>query len=165
MPADVIQIIDAIEEMKANIEQLKKDIADAKSRHTEASKDVKRIEKDISDFSNNKDSKLAELQSSLESLKKTQMKSSVSTKTLQKDLQEARLEFEQIGADLGASKDQVAEVDNTLEAQEEEIRELQIEQDKTQVCVLRLITSNTQILETTPLLLQILFLEFGNITS
>ena len=61
------------------------------------------------------------------------MKSSVSTKTLQKDLQEARLEFEQMGADLGASKDQVAEVDNTLEVQEEEIRELQQEQAKTQV--------------------------------
>ena len=122
--------------MKTNIEQLKKDIADAKSRHTEASKDVKRIEKDISDFSNNKDSKLAELQSYLETLKKTQMKSSVSTKTLQKELQEARLEFEQIGADLGASKDQVAEVDNTLEAQEGEIQELQKEQNKTQVSVL-----------------------------
>ena len=119
--------------MKANIEQLRKDIADAKSRHAEASKDVKRIEKDMNDFSNNKDSKLAELQSSLDTLKKTQTKSSVSTKTLQKDLQEARLEFEQIGADLGASKDQVTEVGNTLEAQEEEIRELQKEQDKTQV--------------------------------
>ena len=121
--------------MKANIEQLKKDIVDAKSRHAEASKDVKRIEKDISDFSSNKDSKLAELQSSLDTLKKTQMKSSISTKTLQKDLQESRLEFEQIGADLGASKDQVAEVDNTLEAQEEEMRELQKEQAKTQVWI------------------------------
>ena len=48
--------------MKANILQLKKDITDAKARQDEASKDIKRIERDMKDFDNNKDSKLAELQ-------------------------------------------------------------------------------------------------------
>ena len=48
--------------MKANVLQLKKDITDAKARQDEASKDVKRIERDMKDFDNNKDSKLAELQ-------------------------------------------------------------------------------------------------------
>ena len=48
--------------MKASIVQLKKDIADAKARQDDALKDIKRIERDIKDFDNNKDSKLAELQ-------------------------------------------------------------------------------------------------------
>ena len=48
--------------MKASIVQLKQDIADAKSRQEVASKDIKRVEKDIRDFDSNKDSKLAELE-------------------------------------------------------------------------------------------------------
>jgi len=114
--------------MKSNIEQLKKDIAEAKVRQTEATKDIKRIEKDMKDFDSNKDSKLAELQSSLNTLKKTQIKNSISVKNLQKELQSGRLEAEQAGADLGAAQEQLAEVTSTLEAQEGEIQSLRNEQ-------------------------------------
>ena len=126
-------IIQAVEEMKANIEQLKKDMADAKARQAEASKDIKRIEKDMKDFDNNKDDKLAELQSSLDTLRKKQTKNTVSVKTLQKELQSGRLEAEQAGADLGAAQDQVAEVDVTLQAQDAEIQALQEEQAQVKV--------------------------------
>ncbi len=119
--------------MKANIQQLKQDIADAKTMHAEASKDMKRIEKDMNDFSKNKDGKLAELQSSLDFLKKNQNNNSVSVKLLQKDLQEARLESEQAGSDLGAAQEQLVEVESTLKAQEEEIVGLKKEQASKQV--------------------------------
>ena len=128
-------IIQAVEEMKVNIEQLKKDTADAKARQTEASKDIKRIEKDMKDFDNNKDDKLAELQSSLDTLRKKQTKNSVAVKTLQKELQSSRLEAEQAGADLGAAQDQLAEVNATLQAQDSEVRALQIEQAQVKVSV------------------------------
>lgn len=120
--------------MKTSIEQLKKDFADAKSRQTEASKDIKRIEKDMNEFSNNKDSKLAELQDALGSLKKAQTKNSISVKTLQKELQSARLEAEQAGADLGAAQDQLTEIDSTLEGQGREVEELIKEQSQAKVC-------------------------------
>lgn len=119
--------------MKANIEQLKKDIADAKARYSEASKEITRIEKDISDFNDNKDDKLAELQSSVEKLKKSQTKNSISVKTLQKELQSARLEAEQAGADMGAAQEQLVEVDSTLKAHETEIQALQQEQKQAKV--------------------------------
>ena len=115
--------------MKANIEQLKKDIAGAKSRHAEATKDIKRIEKDMNDFNNNKDSKLAELESSLEKLRKSQIKNSTAVKLLQKDLQEARLEQEQAGGDLSAAQEQLEEAEAALKAQNEEMESLQKEQD------------------------------------
>ncbi|MCJ1423902.1 Structural maintenance of chromosomes protein 2, partial [Sticta canariensis] len=121
-------ILQAVEEMKANVEQAKKDIADAKTRQSEASKDIKRIEKDISDFSNNKDDKLAELQSRLNALQKSQTKKSVSVKTLQKELQAARLEAEQSDTDLGAAQEQLDEVNSTLKGQEDEVQGLQKEQ-------------------------------------
>ena len=119
--------------MKANIEQLQKDIVDAKARHSQASKDIKRIEKDMSDFDSNKDNKLAELQASLQGLKKSQSKNSVAIKTLQKTLQEARLESEQAGADLGAAEEQLEECKNVLTAQNEELETLQKEQASIQV--------------------------------
>lgn len=119
--------------MKININQLKKSIADAKVRQIEATSDTKRIEKDMNDFSNNKDSKLAELQSSLDVIKKSQNTSSVTVKTLQRDLQEARLESEQAEVDLAAAREQFAEVEATLKNHEKEIQVLQMEQATTKV--------------------------------
>lgn len=119
--------------MKANIEQLKKDTADAKARQAEALKDIKRIEKDMKDFDSNKDGKLAELQTMVNALKKSQIKNSVSVKTLQKELQSSRLEAEQAGADLGAAQEQLAEVVLTLKAQEAEINGMQKEQAQVKV--------------------------------
>jgi structural maintenance of chromosome 2 len=119
--------------MKANIEQLKKDITDAKARHAEATKDIKRIEKDMSEFSNNKDNKLAELQDSLNSLKKSLTKNSASVKELQKELQSSRLDSEQVGSDLSAAEEQLAESENTLQAQVEEIESLKREQARLKV--------------------------------
>jgi len=56
------QIIQALEEMKTTIQQLKSDIVEAKARQAQAIEDVKQTERDMNDFNNNKDSKLAELQ-------------------------------------------------------------------------------------------------------
>lgn len=119
--------------MRANIEQLRRDMAEAKLRQSEASEDIKRIEKDMKDFDSNKDDKLAELQTSLGNLKKAQVKNSGSVKTLQKELQSSRLEAEQAGADLGAVQEQLAEVELTLKAQEAEITDLRREQARTKV--------------------------------
>lgn len=119
--------------MRANIEQLKQDIADAKTRQAEAAKDVKRIEKDMSEFSDNKDSKLAELQTSLNTLKKNLTRNSASVKELQKEVQSTRLDSEQVGSDLSAAEEQSAESENTLKAQVEEIDSLKREQARLKV--------------------------------
>ncbi|PMD23152.1 RecF/RecN/SMC protein [Hyaloscypha hepaticicola] len=121
-------IIQEVENMKASIVQLKTDLAEAKKRQDAANKDVKRIEKDMKDFDTNKDGKLVELQSSLDSLRKALTKNSASVKVLQKELQGARLDSEQVGADLGAAQEQLQEVEQTLKAQTEEIATLVSEQ-------------------------------------
>lgn len=133
--ANVCKIIQAVEEMKTSIQQLKQNIADAKARQAEASKDIKRIEKDMKDFDNNKDNKLAELQSALNILEKSQIKKSICVKNLQKELQSSRLEAEQAGADLSAAQEQLAEVGSTLKAQEAEVEGLQKEQIQAKVSV------------------------------
>ena len=48
--------------MRDTIVELKEAIKDAIARQEQAKQDVKRIEKDINEFKNNKDSKLQQLQ-------------------------------------------------------------------------------------------------------
>jgi len=48
--------------MKDTIVELKQNIKDAAAREEQAKQDVKRIEKDMNEFKNNKDSKLQQLQ-------------------------------------------------------------------------------------------------------
>ncbi|KAF2098739.1 RecF/RecN/SMC protein [Rhizodiscina lignyota] len=122
-------IIQAVEQMKVDIVQLKQGIVDAKSRQEEASKEVKRIEREMSEFTNNKDSKLAELQKSLDKLKKDLSKNSASIKPLQQEMRDAMVESEQCGSDLSAAQEQLEDAETTLAAQQEEIDALLREQD------------------------------------
>lgn len=121
-------IIHAVEEMKANVVQLKKDVVDAKARQEEATKETKRIERDMNEFSNNKDSKLAELQSSLDKLKKALSKNSASIKPLQQEMREAMVDSEQCGGDLAAAQEQLHDSQTTIASQQEEIDALIAEQ-------------------------------------
>ena len=119
--------------MKQTITQLKEDIKAAKARQDEANKDVKRIERDMSEFNNNKDSKLAELQTSLEKLKKALSKNNASIKPLQAEMREAMVESEQCGSDLAAAQEQLEEVQVTLKSQQEEVDALLTEQARVKV--------------------------------
>lgn len=121
-------IIQAIEEMKQNIAQLKDDVKAAKTRQDEANKDIKRVERDMSEFNNNKGSKLAELQTSLEKLKKQLTKNNASIKPLQSEMREAMVESEQCGSDLAAAQEQLEEAVITLRTQQEELDDLLAEQ-------------------------------------
>ncbi|KAF7901430.1 hypothetical protein EAF00_003651 [Botryotinia globosa] len=121
-------IIQEIENMKASIIQLKQDLVEAKKRQDEATKDIKRIEKDMKEFDSNKDGKLVELQSSLDSLRKALTKNSAAVKALHKELQSAQMDTEQVGGDLSNAQEQLQEVEQTLKAQEEEITSLVSEQ-------------------------------------
>ncbi|KAF3020523.1 Structural maintenance of chromosomes protein 2 [Neopestalotiopsis sp. 37M] len=117
-------IIQEVANMKEQITQLKTDSADAKKRQTEANADVKRIEKDMKDFEDNKDSKLIELQASLDKLRATLAKNSSNVKSLQKELQGAQLDSEQVSGDLAAAREQLQEVELAIKSQQEEVEEL-----------------------------------------
>lgn len=119
--------------MKKAIAQSKQDITDAKARQDEAAKEVKRIEKDMKEFSSNKDSKLAELQQAVEKLRSVLQKSSIAIKPLQQEMRDANLESEQCGGDLSGAKESLEEAEGTLKAQNEEIASLGSEQDRVKV--------------------------------
>ena len=117
-------IIHAVDEMKATILELKESIQQAKERLAEANRDIKRIEKDMADFSNNKDNKLKELEKSLSESKKIAVQKSVAVKSLQKEVQDAKTESEQAVADLTTAQEQLADANGNIEAQQAEIKKL-----------------------------------------
>ncbi|KAI9746181.1 MAG: Structural maintenance of chromosomes protein 2 [Claussenomyces sp. TS43310] len=114
-------IIQEVQSMKEAIVQLNADLVEARKRQDEAIEDVKRIEKDMADFNNNKDGKLVELQTSLDTLRTGLASSSNVVKGLQKALQGARLDSEQAMGDLTAAQEQLQESAQTLKVQEKEL--------------------------------------------
>ena len=114
--------------MKSTIAQLKEDIVSAKTRLEEANKEADRIERDMKEFSSNKDGKLTELQASLDKQKKAITKSNTSIKPLQQEVRDAMLEAEQCGSDLTAAQEQLHDTEVTIAAQQEEIDDLAAEQ-------------------------------------
>ncbi|EFW98809.1 nuclear condensin complex subunit [Grosmannia clavigera kw1407] len=121
-------IIHEVENMKEQIVQLKAGSAEAKKRQAEANADIKRVEKDMKDFDNNKDGKLVELQAALDKLRASVAKNGGSLKALQKELQGAQLDSEQVAGDLAAAREQLQEMDVAMEAQQGEIGELEKQQ-------------------------------------
>lgn len=125
-------IIQEVENMKETITQLRSGIQEAKKRHAEATADVKRIEKDMKDFDNNKDGKLVELQTSLDKLRVSLEKRKASVKDLQKELQNSQLDSEQVSGDLAAAREQLQEIDHAIKAQQDEIAETSKQRDELQ---------------------------------
>ncbi|KAK3323433.1 SMC2-like protein [Cercophora scortea] len=121
-------IIQEVQNMKETIAQLKESLVEAKQRQAEASADVKRIEKDMKDFDNNKDAKLIELQASVDKLRASLNKMVAANKTLQKELQGAQLDSEQVSADLASAREQLQEIDLAIQAQRDEIASLLTQQ-------------------------------------
>lgn len=121
-------IIASVQEMKETIAALKTSTQDARSRQVEADKDVRRIEKDMKDFSSNKSGKLDQLQKDLDKLKKALSKSQGAIKPLQQEMRDASIDTEQTGSDLAAAQEELNDAENTLKAQREEVEALQAEQ-------------------------------------
>lgn len=113
--------------MKTQIVELKESIVSAKTLQDEATKEAKRIEKDMSDFNNNKDSKLTELQSSLDKLKKQLVKNNAAIKPLQQEVRDAMLEAEQCGSDLSAAQESLQDANVNLKTATEEMSSLEKE--------------------------------------
>lgn len=123
-------IILAVEDMKATILTLRTEMESAKAKQAQATQDIKRIEKDMHDFSNNKDSKLKELEKSIADLRKTLSKNSVAVKAMQKELQDVRVDSEQAASDISTAEEQLAEIDATIASQIEELESLKQEEAK-----------------------------------
>lgn len=121
-------IIASVNEMKETIGALNKMIQEAKERQSGAQTDVKRIEKDMKDFSANKTGKLDQLQKEVEKLKKSLAKAQGNIKPLQQEMRDAGIDAEQTGSDLAAAQEELHDSETTLSGHKDELHSLEAEQ-------------------------------------
>jgi structural maintenance of chromosome 2 len=120
-------IIASVQEMKENIISLKSTIEDAKKRQVDAQSEVKRVEKDMKDFSTNKGAKLEQLQADLNKLKKALSKAESTIKPLAQQLREANIDAEQASSDLATAQEELQESEVAVQSGRDELDSHQTE--------------------------------------
>ncbi|KAI1786116.1 condensin complex subunit SMC2 [Ganoderma leucocontextum] len=98
-----------VEQMKKTIADLQAAIQVAQEKQKEAKAEIKKLEKDMADFKNNKEGKIDELKKEVAKQKAELQKHNVFVKTQQKEVQTASLEFEQLGSDITLAETQIEE--------------------------------------------------------
>ncbi|KAK5129679.1 hypothetical protein LTR08_002971 [Meristemomyces frigidus] len=121
-------IIASVQEMKRTVVALKANIQDAEKRRKEADAEVKRVEKDMKDFSSNKSGKLDQLQKDLDKLKKAVVKAQAVIKPRQQEMRDASVDAEQTGSDLTAAQEELQDAETTLAGHKDEWSTLEAEQ-------------------------------------
>ncbi|WVQ94975.1 hypothetical protein IAU59_002067 [Kwoniella sp. CBS 9459] len=113
--SNATKIIAEVEAARKTVTDLKEVMVQAKEKQKAAQADCKRLEKEMADFKNNRDSKLNEIKADIANKKKELGKKTTQVKTRQKEVQTAELELQQLESDLEAAE---SEVEEALAAQE-----------------------------------------------
>ncbi|KAG8946963.1 Structural maintenance of chromosomes protein 2 [Tulasnella sp. 424] len=114
-----------VENLKTALAELKQTVQDAKTKQKEAADECKKLEKDMNDFKNNKDSKLKELKAEISKQKSDISKQNAIVKQHQKELQTAQLELESLEKDIESSAAEVQGAKEAVVSVREELEQLQ----------------------------------------
>ncbi|PIL32520.1 hypothetical protein GSI_05223 [Ganoderma sinense ZZ0214-1] len=113
-----------VEQMKKTIADLQAAIQTAQEKQKEAKAEIKKLEKDMADFKNNKEGKIDELKKEVTKQKAELQKHNVLVKTQQREVQTASLEFDQLGSDITLAETQIEEARAAVEKLHHELDKL-----------------------------------------
>ncbi|KIP05073.1 hypothetical protein PHLGIDRAFT_129125 [Phlebiopsis gigantea 11061_1 CR5-6] len=114
-----------VESAKRNITNLRDAVETAKQNQKQAGDDIRKLERDMDEFKNNKDGKIEELKEDIRKQKAAQQKHAVGVKTQYKDFQTATLELAQLEADLENDKQTVKDNKGVVEKLQKELAQLE----------------------------------------
>ncbi|KAH9917715.1 condensin complex subunit SMC2 [Fomitopsis serialis] len=121
-----------VEKMKANIAELAAAVETAKQKQKDGKDEIKKLERDMDEFKNNKEGKIEELKADVSKQKAALQKHSVTVKTQQKELQTASLELEQLEKDIESSNENIAEARAGVDKLGRELEKLKKELSKSE---------------------------------
>ncbi|KAJ9117568.1 hypothetical protein QFC22_004418 [Naganishia vaughanmartiniae] len=107
--SNAAQLLGEVARNKEEVAKLREIIEGSKLKQKEAAAECKRLEKEMADFKNNKDSKLKQIKTDIADRKKAIAKQTGSIKTRQKEFQTAELEIEQLERDIQIAHAEVKE--------------------------------------------------------
>lgn len=131
--SNAAKIMAEVEAAKTELAQLKEVIVATKQKQKQAADECKRLEKEMADFNNNKDSKLKEIKADIAKRKKQITKESGSVKERQRAIQTAELEIQQFDADCEAARTEVESADASVKRAGKDLQELLRTVEKAQV--------------------------------
>lgn len=119
------QIIAEVDSIKEQITTLQKGITASKQQQREAEAECKRLEKEMNEFKNNRESKLDQLKKEIAKKKADLAKQTTSVKAMQKEVQTSELELEQMDKDIESSKVEVVDAGKQVEKSKKEAAALE----------------------------------------
>ncbi|QRV81363.1 structural maintenance of chromosomes protein [Ceratobasidium sp. AG-Ba] len=131
--SDSARVVREIEELKRNITQLEATIANAKERKKEAEAEATKLEKDMKEFGQNKDSKLKELKADIVKKRADVAKKAGKFKELQKEHQVAQMELEQMETDIVKAEEETKAAGSAIVDSERQTKELEAKLEKIEV--------------------------------
>lgn len=112
--SDVTRIVADVAAIKSQIVELEQTVADAKSKQQAAMAECKRIEREMAEFKDNRGSKLEQIKADVKKRKVDLQKQSVAVKTMQREVQTAELEYEQMDKDMASGEGEIDEAKAAL---------------------------------------------------
>ncbi|SNX83715.1 probable SMC2 - chromosome segregation protein [Melanopsichium pennsylvanicum] len=130
--SNATRIIGEVEKAKASIAELKHAIDTAKQRQVDATKEAKRLEKEMEEFDKNKDSKLDQLKGEIKRKKAELSKRSGEIKTRQGEVRTLELELEQTRTEITACEETIGDGEKAIKKVESELCEMQCKLESVQ---------------------------------
>lgn len=119
-----LQVVAEVDSIKEQITTLQASIANLRTQQKEAEAECKRLEKEMSEFKNNRESKLEDIKKDIAKKKKGLDTQTADVKAMQREVQTAELELEQMDQDIQGNKADIWEAQQAVQKSNSELENL-----------------------------------------